>query len=106
MADEVVFRSPIVHTPSGWPGANDHVSHGGKFMCWATMTSTICPTGGRWCQCGPTTTTIDGSKPTADMIEFNDDGQIVDFKVMLRPMKGSKSWVRRWSRCLRHQSGH
>lgn len=35
------------------------------------------------------TTTIDGIEVNGvDMIEFNDDGQIVDFKVMLRPMKG------------------
>ena len=32
---------------------------------------------------------IDGIEVNGvDMIEFNDDGQIVDFKVMLRPMKG------------------
>ena len=35
------------------------------------------------------TTTIDGIEVNGvDMIEFNDAGKIVDFKVMLRPMKG------------------
>ena len=89
MADEVVFRSPIVHTPQVGrarttmylTGAlhvlgNDDFTYVREVVDGANAVLEF-------------TTTIDGIEVNGvDMIEFNDDGQIVDFKVMLRPMKG------------------
>ena len=89
LADEVVFRSPIVHTPQVGrarttmylTGAlhvlgNDDFTYVREVVDGANAVLEF-------------TTTIDGIEVNGvDMIEFNDDGQIVDFKVMLRPMKG------------------
>ena len=89
LADEVVFRSPIVHTPQVGrarttmylTGAlhvlgNDDFTYVREVVDGANAVLEF-------------TTPIDGIEVNGvDMIEFNDDGQIVDFKVMLRPMKG------------------
>ena len=89
LADEVVSRSPIVHTPQVGrarttmylTGAlhvlgNDDFTYVREVVDGANAVLEF-------------TTTIDGIEVNGvDMIEFNDDGQIVDFKVMLRPMKG------------------
>ena len=84
LADEVVFRSPIVHTPQVGrarttmylTGAlhvlgNDDFTYVREVVDGANAVLEF-------------TTTIDGIEVNGvDMIEFNDDGQIVDFKVML-----------------------
>ena len=89
LADEVVFRSPIVHTPQV-----------GKARTTMYLTGALHVLGNddftyvREVVDAPSavlefTTTIDGIEVNGvDMIEFNDAGKIVDFKVMLRPMKG------------------
>lgn len=89
LADDVVFRSPIVHTPQEGKArttmyltgalhvlGNDDFTYVREVVDGANAVLEF-------------TTTIDGIEVNGvDMIEFNETGQIVDFKVMLRPMKG------------------
>ncbi|MEI8084226.1 MAG: nuclear transport factor 2 family protein [Actinomycetes bacterium] len=88
LADTVVFRSPIVHTPQV-----------GKELTTLYLTGAMVVLGNdtftyvREIADGATavlefTSQIDGITVNGvDMIEFDADGRIVDFKVMLRPMK-------------------
>lgn len=88
LADDVVFRSPIVHAPQV-----------GKARTSMYLTGAIQVLGNddftyiQEVVDAPNvvlefTTRIDGIDVNGvDIIEFNDAGQIVDFKVMLRPMK-------------------
>lgn len=89
LANEVVFHSPVVHRPQ--PGkaittvyltAAFHVFFNESFRYVREIT-------------GPRdaalefTVTIDGVEVNGvDLLRWNDDGRITDFKVMIRPMKG------------------
>lgn len=88
LADDVVFQSPVVHTPQL-----------GKEITKLYLTAAMHVLGndtfryvGEWF--GPTSgilefeTEIDGIKINGiDMIGWNDAGQITSFKVMVRPLK-------------------
>lgn len=88
LADDVVFHSPVVHTPQRgraitrlYLGAAFKVFFNSSFRYVREVT-------------GPHDavlefeTVIDGITVNGvDMMRFGDDGRIVDFKVMLRPLK-------------------
>jgi hypothetical protein len=88
LADEAVFHSPVVHTPQ----------RGRKLACWyltAAFHVFFNPTF-RYVReiVGPFDamlefeTAIDGILVNGvDLIKWNESGQIVEFKVMLRPLK-------------------
>ena len=88
LADDVVFRSPVVHTPQE-----------GKQITLAYLTAAGQTLGGdtfryvRMFDCGDKAVlefecVMDGIQVNGvDMIEWNDQGQISDFKVMVRPLK-------------------
>ncbi len=88
LAEEVVFRSPVVHTPQE-----------GKAITMAYLTAAGQTLGGdsfryvRVFDCGDKAVlefecTMDGIEVNGvDMIAWNEDGQITDFKVMVRPLK-------------------
>lgn len=88
LADNVVFRSPVVHTPQE-----------GKAITTAYLTAAGQTLGGdtfrytRAFDCGDKAVlefecVMDGILVNGvDMIEWNADGQITDFKVMVRPLK-------------------
>ncbi|MEZ5946008.1 MAG: nuclear transport factor 2 family protein [Hyphomonas sp.] len=88
LADDVVFRSPVVHTPQE-----------GKMITLAYLTAAGQTLGGdtfrytRVFDCGDRAVLefeceMDGVHVNGvDMIEWNGDGQITDFKVMVRPLK-------------------
>lgn len=88
LADTVVFRSPVVHTPQE-----------GKAITMAYLTAAGQTLGGdtfrytRAFDCGDKAVlefecVMDGILVNGvDMIEWNADGQITDFKVMVRPLK-------------------
>lgn len=92
LADEVVFRSPVVHTPQE-----------GKAITMAYLTAAGQTLGGdtfrytRVFDCGDKAVlefecVMDGIQVNGvDMIEWNDAGQIIDFKVMVRPLKGMQA---------------
>jgi hypothetical protein len=88
LADNVVFRSPVVHTPQE-----------GKAITMAYLTAAGQTLGGdtfrytRAFDCGDKAVlefecVMDGILVNGvDMIEWNTNGQITDFKVMVRPLK-------------------
>jgi SnoaL-like domain len=88
LADDVVFKSPVVHTPQE-----------GKFITMGYLLAAGETLGNdsfrytRVFDCGTRAvlefeTLMDGiSVNGIDMIEWNEDGQITDFKVMVRPLK-------------------
>jgi len=88
LAEDAVFHSPVVHTPQrgrhlavAYLGAAFHVFFNPTFRYVREIV-------------GPTDamlefeTEIDGITVNGvDLIRWNDAGQIVDFKVMIRPLK-------------------
>jgi len=86
--DDVVFRSPVVHTPQeGMPITFAYLSAAGNTLGNGTFKYT------RVFDCGDKAvlefeTEMDGIHVNGiDMIEWDEDGKIVDFKVMVRPLK-------------------
>ncbi len=88
LADDVVFESPVVHTPQSgsaitikYLGAALHVLNNGTFQYlneWLGPDSAVLEF----------QTTCDGILINGvDMITWNDKGQITHFKVMIRPLK-------------------
>jgi SnoaL-like domain len=94
LADDAVFHSPVVHTPQvgadkvfAYLHAAAHVLGGGDFTYVRTLID------------GDTAMlefarTVDGIHVNGvDIIRWNDAGKIIDFKVMVRPMKAmNKLW--------------
>ena len=89
LADEVIFHSPIIHTPQIGKAIaqryltaafsiffNDSFRYVRQVVsnCDAVLEFLVEIDG----------VTVNG----VDMIKWNDDGRIVEFKVMLRPLKG------------------
>ena len=92
--DDAVFHSPVVHTPQVGKA---------KVMAYLGAAAQVLGSGGfayvRELVDGnhvllEFTNTLDGIHVNGiDLIEFNDAGMIVDFKVMVRPMKAmNKLW--------------
>ena len=86
--DEVVFRSPVVHTPQeGKAITFAYLSAAGNTLGNGTFKYT------RVFDCGDKAvlefeTEMDGIQVNGiDMIEWDANGQITDFKVMVRPLK-------------------
>ncbi|NJS13883.1 MAG: nuclear transport factor 2 family protein [Sphingopyxis sp.] len=94
LADEAVFHSPVVHTPQvgadkvfAYLHAAAHVLGGGDFAYVRKLVD------GHEAML-EFTRTVDGIHVNGvDIIRWNSDGQIIDFKVMVRPMKAmNKLW--------------
>lgn len=86
--DDVVFRSPVVHTPQeGKAITFAYLSAAGNTLGNGTFKYT------RVFDCGDKAvlefeTEMDGIQVNGiDMIEWDEDGKITDFKVMVRPLK-------------------
>jgi hypothetical protein len=85
---DAVFESPVVHTPQrGRDIAFKYLSSAGKVLGGAGFVYT-----GEWRSDSGVVlefeTEIDGIKLNGvDIIRFGDDGRIVHFKVMVRPLK-------------------
>jgi ketosteroid isomerase-like protein len=89
LADNVVFHSPVVHTPQAGKAIttlylvaafqvlnNDTFTYVREIVSGNDAVLEF-------------TTTIDGILVNGvDMIRWGEDGRIVDFKVMIRPLKG------------------
>jgi len=87
--DDVVFRSPVVHTPQeGKAITFAYLSAAGNTLGNGTFKYT------RVFDCGDKAVLefeneMDGIQVNGiDMIEWDADGKIIDFKVMVRPLKG------------------
>ncbi|MEO1659996.1 MAG: nuclear transport factor 2 family protein [Pseudomonadota bacterium] len=90
--DDVVFRSPVVHTPQeGKEITFAYLSAAGNTLGNGTFQYT------RVFDCGDRAvlefeTEMDGIHVNGiDMIEWDENGQITDFKVMVRPLKAMQT---------------
>lgn len=89
LADDVVFHSPVVHTPQrgrtithAYLMGAMHVLNNASFRYERQIV-------GERDALLEFTTEIDGIQVNGiDLIRWGDDGRIVDFKVMVRPLKG------------------
>ncbi|WP_309647083.1 nuclear transport factor 2 family protein [Nocardioides sp.] len=93
LADDVVFRSPAVHTPQE-----------GKAITTAYLSAAMVVLGpeltyvDEWCSQDSAvlefTSVVDGmSVHGVDMLRWGPDGRLTSFTVMVRPMKGLQALV-------------
>ena len=88
IADDAVFHSPVVHTPQrGKALVTAYL--GAAFTVFANPTFRyVREIVGAWDAVLEFETTIDGTHVNGvDLVRWNESGQIVDFKVMVRPLK-------------------
>lgn len=94
LAEDAVFHSPVVHTPQegqdkvfAYLHAASHALGGDDFRYLRQIVD-----GDQACL--EFATTLDGIQINGvDIIRWNDDGKISDFKVMVRPLKAiNKVW--------------
>lgn len=89
LANDVVFRSPIVHTPQEGRARTTMYLTGALHVIGNDSFTYVREVVDAPHAVLEFTTTIDDIEVNGvDMITFNSDGKITDFKVMLRPMKG------------------
>lgn len=92
--EEAVFHSPVVHTPQrGRPIVVSYLSAAGQTLNNDSFTYVREIIDGNEAVL-EFTTEMDGIHVNGiDMITFDDDGMITDFKVMVRPLKAiNKVW--------------
>ncbi len=89
LADDVVFRSPIVHAAQEGRARTTMYLTGALHVIGNDTFTYVREVVDAPHAVLEFTTTIDGIDVNGvDMITFDADGKIIDFKVMLRPMKG------------------
>ncbi len=94
IAEDAVFHSPVVHTPQrGRQLVVAYLSAAGQVLGNDSFTYVREVVDGNNAVL-EFTAEVDGIHVNGiDMIAFDDDGQIIDFKVMVRPMKAmNKLW--------------
>ena len=94
LAEDSVFHSPVVHTPQeGRDKVITYLFAAGKTFSDTGFQYVREITDGRHAML-EFTANLDGIHLNGvDIITFNDDGQIIDFKVMVRPLKAvNKIW--------------
>ena len=92
--EDAVFHSPVVHTPQkGRDLVVAYLSAAGKTLANESFTYVRELVDGENA-CLEFTTEMDGVHVNGvDLIRFNEDGLIIDFKVMVRPLKAlNKVW--------------
>ena len=88
LADNVVFHSPVVHTPQVGKAITMQYLAAALHVFGNPSFKYVREVAGARDAVLEFVTEIDGIVVNGvDMITWNDDGQIVDFKVMLRPLK-------------------
>ena len=88
LADDAVFESPVVHTPQRGRDITAKYLTGASFVLGGEAFAYV----GEWRSANSAilefTSVVDGVMINGiDMITWNDAGQIVHFKVMVRPLK-------------------
>ncbi len=88
LADEVVFHSPVVHTPQRGKAITFKYLQGAMLVLNNQSFRYAREIVGARDAVLEFSTVIDGIQINGiDLIRWNDAGQIVDFKVMVRPLK-------------------
>ncbi len=92
LADDVVFHSPIVHTPlEGKEIALLYLQSAGTVLNNGNF-KYVREVVGEYDAVLEFVTELDGVHVNGiDMIRWNDEGKIIDFKVMVRPLKAIQS---------------
>lgn len=88
LAEDVVFHSPVVHTPqSGRARTLPYLAAAFRVFFNDSFRYVREIRGERDAMLEFTVTIDDIAVNGVDIVRWNDDGRIVDFKVMLRPLK-------------------
>ena len=88
LADDVVFHSPVVHTPQRGKAVTTLYLMGAMQVLGTSDFRYVREIVGERDALLEFVTEIDGIQVNGvDLIRWNDDGRIVDFKVMVRPLK-------------------
>lgn len=88
LADDVVFHSPVVHTPQIGKVVTMQYLSAAFYVFFNESFQYIRETSSAHDAILEFTVDIDGiSVNGVDMLKWNDDGQIIEFKVMIRPLK-------------------
>lgn len=88
LADDVVFHSPVVHTPQIGKVVTMQYLSAAFYVFFNESFQYIRETTSAHDAILEFTVDIDGiSVNGVDMLKWNDDGQIIEFKVMIRPLK-------------------
>ena len=89
LADEVIFHSPIIHTPQIGKAIAQRYLTAAFSVFFNDSFRYVRQVVGDCDAVLEFLVEIDGVTVNGvDMIKWNDDGKIVEFKVMLRPLKG------------------
>lgn len=88
LADDVVFHSPVVHTPQAGRAVTTHYLAAAFQVFFNASFRYVREVVGPRDAVLEFQVEIDGITVNGvDMIRWNDEGRIVDFKVMIRPLK-------------------
>lgn len=88
LAEEVVFHSPVVHTPQIGKAITLQYLSAAFYVFFNETFQYIRETSSARDAILEFTVTIDGVLVNGvDMLKWNEDGQIIEFKVMIRPLK-------------------
>jgi hypothetical protein len=88
LADEVVFHSPVVHTPQAGKAVTTQYLSAAFHVFFNPTFRYVREVAGPRDAVLEFQVEIDGIAVNGvDMIRWNDEGRIVDFKVMIRPLK-------------------
>lgn len=88
LADDVVFHSPVVHTPQEGKAITKKYLSAAFYVLGGDDFTYVREVYGESEAILEFTTVLDGIILNGvDMIRWNDEGKIVDFKVMVRPLK-------------------
>ena len=88
LADDAVFHSPVVHTPQVGKAVTRHYLVAAFHVFFNETFRYVRELGGPRDAILEFEVELDGIRVNGvDMIRWNDAGQVVEFKVMLRPLK-------------------
>jgi len=88
LADDVVFHSPVVHTPQRGKALTTRYLDAALHVFFSPSFRVVCKLFGDTDAMLEFETEVDGVTINAvDIVKWNPAGQIIDFKVMVRPLK-------------------
>ena len=106
LADDVVFHSPVVHTPQRGKAITRLYLMGAMQVLGTSDFRYVREIAGEHDALLEFVTTIDGIVVNGiDLIRWNDEGLIVDFKVMVRPLKAVNALHQKMGEMLQRLGG-
>ncbi len=106
LADDVVFHSPVVHTPQRGKAITAKYLHGALHVLGTAHFRYVREIAGERDAVLEFETEIDGIHVNGiDLIRWGDDGRIVDFKVMVRPLKAVNALHQKMGEMLQRLPG-